>query len=331
MLALPRGPGSVGGRARAGCARYLALSGSRRVDRACEGRRRRADHDDLGHSQWIERGLQHRLGMSARTLQRALARRALSQTAGRMRSRLLTFGALVAIGAVAWAFLVRSEAAMTTMAGDGPIVRLMWLMMRPSDALPYLLAAVIMWVAMMIAMMVPAVVPMMMVMRGVNRGTHRERDTFLFACGYLLGWSLFGVLAALVQLWLHARGVLGGDRLAVGALGAGLLLLAAGVYQLTPWKTACLRHCRSPAASSSSTGRPVPRRPRHGSSPRPLLRGLLLGADAADVRRRNDERAHDGGALRVHPRRAAAAGRSVGLADSRNGDDRVGRVADRLA
>jgi predicted metal-binding membrane protein len=33
----------------------------------------------------------------------------------------------------------------------------------------------------------------------------------------------------------------------VGALGAGLLLLAAGIYQLTPWKTACLRHCRSPA------------------------------------------------------------------------------------
>ena len=164
-----------------------------------------------------------------------------------MRSRLLTFGALIAIGAVAWAFLVRSEAAMATMAGDGPVGQLMWLMMRPSDALPYLLAAVIMWVAMMIAMMVPAVVPMMVVMRGVNRGPHRERDTFLFACGYLLGWSLFGVVAALVQLWLHAHGVLGGDRLAVGAVGAGLLLLAAGAYQLTPWKTACLRHCRSPA------------------------------------------------------------------------------------
>ena len=115
----------------------------------------------------------------------------------------------------------------------------------------------IMWVAMMIAMMVPAVVPMMMVMRGVNRGTHRERDTFLFACGYLLGWSLFGVLAALVQLWLHARGVLGGDRLAVGALGAGLLLLAAGIYQLTPWKRrACVTVAARPA-SSSSTGRPV--------------------------------------------------------------------------
>jgi predicted metal-binding membrane protein len=163
-------------------------------------------------------------------------------------SRLLTFAVLVAIGGIAWAFLVRSEEAMTTMAGDGPIVRLMWLMMRPAEFLPYFFAAALMWVIMMIAMMVPAVVPMVMVMRGVDRGPHRERDTLLFAAGYLVGWSAFGLLAAFLQLWLHARGVLGGDRLAVGALGAGLLLLAAGVYQLTPWKAACLRHCRSPAS-----------------------------------------------------------------------------------
>ena len=168
-------------------------------------------------------------GSSARTLQRSL-----------------TFSALFAIGAIAWVFLVRSEAAMRTMAGDGPIVRLMRLMMRPAEPLSYFLAAAFMWVAMMIGMMTPAIVPMAIVFRGMNRATSRERDTLLFAGGYLLGWSLFGVAVAFVQLWLHARGLLVGDLLAMRTRGAGLVLLAAGLYQLTPFKEACLHHCRSP-------------------------------------------------------------------------------------
>jgi predicted metal-binding membrane protein len=162
-------------------------------------------------------------------------------------SRRVTVVALVAVGAIAWWVLARSEVAMRTMTGDGPIVELMWLMMRPADALPYLAAAALMWVVMMVAMMLPAVMPMVMVLRGVARGVHRERETMLFVAGYLLAWSLFGLLAAALQLWLHARGLLGGHLLAVSAGGAGLLLLAAGAYQLTSFKEACLRRCRSPA------------------------------------------------------------------------------------
>src|SRR5262245_29951792 len=71
-------------------------------------------------------------------------------------------------------------------------------------------------------------------------------------------------------------------------------------------------------------------RPRHGAAPRALLRRLLLGADAADVRRRDHERAHDGGALRLHPRRTPVAGRSVGLSGPGHGDDRVGCAAARV-
>lgn len=158
----------------------------------------------------------------------------------------LTFSALLAIGAIAWVFLVRSEAAMRSMAGDGPFIELMRVMMQPSEPRRYFLAAALMWVVMMVGMMTPAVVPMAMVLRGMNRTTHPERDTLLFAGGYLLGWSLFGVAAALLQLWLHGRGLLGGHLLAATPQWAGLFLLAAGVYQLTPWKEACLRHCRSP-------------------------------------------------------------------------------------
>src|SRR5262249_28904160 len=158
----------------------------------------------------------------------------------------LTFASFVVVAAIAWVFLVRSEAAMRSMAGEGPLVELMRVMMQPSKPLPYFLAAALMWVVMMIGMMTPAIVPMAMVLRGMDRSGHRERDTLFFAGGYLLGWSLFGVVAALLQLWLHARGVLEGHLLAASAQGAGAILLAAGVYQLTPFKEACLRHCRSP-------------------------------------------------------------------------------------
>jgi predicted metal-binding membrane protein len=174
-----------------------------------------------------------------------------NETAGAAPLRLhrnLTFAALGAVAAVAWAFLVRGESAMTSMADEGPLGALMRVMMRPSEPLPYFLAAALMWVVMMIAMMTPAVMPMVAVLRGVARGPHRERVGLLFAGGYLAAWSLFGVLAALVQLALHARGMLAGHLLTVSAAGAGVLLLIAGVYQLTPWKTACLRHCRSPMA-----------------------------------------------------------------------------------
>lgn len=158
----------------------------------------------------------------------------------------LTVFALGAVTVIAWAFLVRSEAAMTAMAGDGALTRLMWMMMRPRDALPYLVAAALMWVVMMVGMMTPAVVPMAMVYRGMRSDAQRDRDTLLFAGGYLAGWSVFALAAALLQLWLHAGGLLRGHALATSTRGAGILLVAAGCYQLTPWKEACLRHCRSP-------------------------------------------------------------------------------------
>ena len=52
--------------------------------------------------------------------------------------------------------------------------------------------------------------------------------------------------AAAVQWWLHARGVLHGMDLATAPRVSGVLLIAAGLYQLTPFKSACLAHCRGP-------------------------------------------------------------------------------------
>ena len=154
--------------------------------------------------------------------------------------------ALVIIAAVAWAFLLAGESSMATMRGDGLLMDLMYTLMKPGEAGAYLPAAIAMWLVMMIAMMVPAVLPMAAVLRGIDRGAATPFGTFVFAGGYLAGWSAFAVVAALLQWVMHASGVLHGHALAADArLAAGLLVLA-GVYQLTPFKAACLARCRGP-------------------------------------------------------------------------------------
>jgi predicted metal-binding membrane protein len=111
-------------------------------------------------------------------------------------------------------------------------------------ALPLFLG---MWLAMMTAMMFPSVAPVAVLWsRSIaqrSEGLERAWRTSSFVAGYLASWTAFGLIgfAALI----------GTDRLVDwspdGAkwLGVGIFALA-GLYQLTPLKEACLRHCRSP-------------------------------------------------------------------------------------
>ncbi len=156
------------------------------------------------------------------------------------------YAALVLIAVLGWWFLAAGEAAMVSMSGDGPIMDLMWRMMRPSSVAPYLLASALMWVVMMIAMMVPAVLPMAAMYRRMDRGNNADLDTLVFACGYLAAWSGFALLAAGLQWWLHERDLLHGMLLKSGPQLAAAILLTAGLYQLTPLKDACLARCRGP-------------------------------------------------------------------------------------
>ena len=158
----------------------------------------------------------------------------------------LSFAALIVVAAAGWLFLVKTEVAMRVMRGDGFFMELMWYMMDPHQIKSYLAATVVMWVVMMVAMMVPAVMPMMAVFAKLDRGKDSAYDPLLFACGYLLAWSAFALVAAVLQWFAHRNGALQGTLLATHAFIAAALLIAAGFYQLTPWKTACLEKCRSP-------------------------------------------------------------------------------------
>ncbi len=103
-----------------------------------------------------------------------------------------------------------------------------------------------MWVAMMVAMMFPASVPMV-----TMYGRMRRRDPVsiaLFTGSYIVLWFFFGVVAYLVGAAVESAAAGSGWVATNWGRAGGTLIVLAGVYQLTPLKEVCLRHCRSPLA-----------------------------------------------------------------------------------
>ena len=108
------------------------------------------------------------------------------------------------------------------------------------------------WVVMMAAMMFPSVAPMVMLFSRISRGKREVGQSFVptwvFVGSYLAVWAASGLVAfvAATQLQDAAMGNMwltdNGPRL------AGAVFVAAGLYQLSPLKSVCLAHCRSPLA-----------------------------------------------------------------------------------
>jgi predicted metal-binding membrane protein len=107
------------------------------------------------------------------------------------------------------------------------------------------------WVTMMAAMMLPSVAPMVLFFTRVSRERHRQGraasvSTWIFLAGYLAAWTAYGLIAYSVFRLVTAvdSGFLAWDE--AGPYVAGGAIAAAGIYQLTPLKELCLRHCRGP-------------------------------------------------------------------------------------
>jgi predicted metal-binding membrane protein len=108
------------------------------------------------------------------------------------------------------------------------------------------------WVVMMAAMMFPSIAPMVVMHVRIQEGRRARGQsapagaTALFVAGYLVTWTAAG----LVGYGIYQLGkALTGDVFAWdngGPYLAGGIIVAAAVYQLTPLKDVCLRHCRSP-------------------------------------------------------------------------------------
>jgi predicted metal-binding membrane protein len=181
--------------------------------------------------------------------------------------RAITIAGLVALVALAWAWLfagagMATPATMPSMPGMPGMSG----MTKPPDtwssATWVLMLA--MWWTMMVAMMTPSATPTILLYARVHRhsasqahGMGGSAPTGAFAAGYLLLWLAFALAATVVQFGLERAGVLPAGSLASRSrwLSAGVLLFA-GAYQLSPFKNACLAHCRAPAAFLSQHWRP---------------------------------------------------------------------------
>ena len=167
------------------------------------------------------------------------------------RDRLIFYLALATVLVVCWVWLIlgagmsMSAIDMTRMAGmDG------WLMQQAQWTLGYAALMFSMWWIMMIAMMLPSAAPVLLLyMRLVANSAHRDRQlspVASFAAGYLLAWGLFSALATALQWAMEASRTMSPMLEVTHVWLAAAILIGAGLWQLTPLKAVCLRHCRSP-------------------------------------------------------------------------------------
>ena len=171
------------------------------------------------------------------------------------RERLLLAFCLLLIGVLSWWYLLAgagtgmSTLAMTTWEFPPPVYRSSagsgW------DA-SYWLIMLLMWWVMMVAMMLPSVSPTVLLYASLLRHGGNATDvpsiTSAFLVGYLVTWAGFSAIATTAQWGLEKAGLVSASMMTlIETVPGALVLILAGVFQFTPLKAACLRHCRSPA------------------------------------------------------------------------------------
>jgi predicted metal-binding membrane protein len=160
--------------------------------------------------------------------------------------RMLVLAGLASVIALAWVWLLAGAGLhMDEMDMGGGQVMLM----APAWTPGYAATVFLMWIVMMAAMMLPSAAPAILLVAALARQRgerHAIVSSWQFASGYLAIWAAFSLLATVLQFALDRAGLLSGAMASGSAVLAALLLIAAGIYQWTPWKQACLRHCRSP-------------------------------------------------------------------------------------
>jgi predicted metal-binding membrane protein len=175
------------------------------------------------------------------------------------RDRWIVLAMLAALMVLAWAYLLAGAGMgmsiwettqMSRAAGDMSGMGGMEMTAPAAWSLGYAAVMFFMWWVMMVAMMLPSAAPMILLFAAVNRkqrlqGSQRV-PTGLFLLSYLVVWGGFSLTATVLQWGFSQTGLLAPSMVTTSVVLGGSLLVAAGLYQLTPIKQACLRHCRSP-------------------------------------------------------------------------------------
>ena len=170
------------------------------------------------------------------------------------RQRVAILAGLVGASALAWLYLVQMAVDMHAAMQAGVACELHPWTLR--DAL----LTFAMWAVMMVGMMVPSAVPMSLLFGAVARKAERQGSavapTFVFTSGYVVAWTLFSVAATALQWWLERVALLTPMLASASPWFGAALLVAAGLYQWSPWKQSCLEHCRAPAQFIAMHWRP---------------------------------------------------------------------------
>lgn len=162
---------------------------------------------------------------------------------------------LIAIGtlcALAWTYTINlatamPSASMGVMVGTPNVQEWIWTDFVTMFA---------MWSVMMVAMMLPSATPMILLYANLARKRKPQSPPWirigLFISGYVLVWTGFSVVATAVNWGLHSGAHLTSMMGRATPLVGGIMLLAAGLYQWTSLKYACLANCRSPVGFLTS-------------------------------------------------------------------------------
>jgi len=184
---------------------------------------------------------------------------------------LLALGGVVIVIAISWGYLAYMAWGMENMSAAAD----WWIMPRMTHWGGADLALVFaMWAIMMAAMMLPSAIPMLLLLaRSNSRGDGSARafiSTSGVGLGYVTAWAAFSAIATLAQWFLLEARLVSPMMVSASPYLSAALLAAAGAYQFTPWKYACLSQCRSPLSALMTQGR--------GGLSGSLLLGLRQGA-----------------------------------------------------
>ena len=157
------------------------------------------------------------------------------------RDRVVVFTGLAAVSIASWLYIFFG-AGMDMAATKGD--------MAAAWSPAYFVLMLVMWWVMMAAMMLPSAAPMILLFATINRKSQDKGETYtptgVFVAGYLAAWGGFSIAATSLQWGLESMALVTPMMKINSVYVGGALLVGAGIYQLTPLKHACLRHCRSP-------------------------------------------------------------------------------------
>ena len=163
--------------------------------------------------------------------------------------RILISASIALVTILAWAYLVHLDHQMSAAMQDERVMAAMGMTMDKVWTLVDGWFTFAMWTVMMAGMMAPTALPMLLLFAAARAGRDQKGlslPTLAFGLGYIAVWTTFSAGATLAQYGLHQAALLSPAMASSSGRLNGAILLAAGAYQLTPWKAKCLAHCRSP-------------------------------------------------------------------------------------